>query len=115
MQCSDENVQFTVTDAGICCTFNARINATNSMVNATGVKNGLELVLNVEQYQYRTGPHNAVGLKLLLYRQDDVPLVQDFGDNIPVGKHTFVAITLMNIRKCSFLFVHFCVCQPLPI
>ena len=72
-----------------------------------GVKNGLQLVLNVEQYQYTKGPHNAVGLKLLLHRQDDVPLVQDFGDNIPVGMHTFVAVNLLNVRymlyMCSFL------------
>jgi len=57
------------------------------------VKNGLQLVVNVEQYQYMKGPHNAVGLKLLLHQQDDVPLVQDFGESVPVGMHTFVAVS----------------------
>ena len=36
MPCSDEDFQLTVTDAGICYTFNSRVTA-NSMVNATGV------------------------------------------------------------------------------
>ena len=48
-----------------------------------GVKHGLQLLVNVEQYEYMKGPHNAVGLKVLLHRQDDVPQVQDFGDNVP--------------------------------
>ena len=58
-----------------------------------GVKNGLQLVVNVEQYEYTNGPHNAVGLKLLLHQQDGVPLVQDFGESVPVGMHTFVAVS----------------------
>ena len=64
---------------------------------STGVKHGLQLVLNVEHYQYTKGPHNAVGLKLLLHRKHDVPLVEDFGDNIPVGMHTFVAVDLSKV------------------
>ena len=63
-----------------------------------GVKNGLQLILNVEQYEYTKGPHNAVGLKLLLHHQDDVPLVQDFGDNVPVGMHTFVGVSVSKVR-----------------
>ena len=50
-------------------------------------------MVNVEQYQYMKGPHNAVGLKLLLHQQDDVPLVQDLGESVPVGMHTFVALS----------------------
>ena len=40
------------------------------------------------------GPHNAVGLKLRLHRQGDVPLVNDFGDNVETGIHTFVALSV---------------------
>ena len=54
-------------------------------------------MLNVEQYEYMKGPHNAVGLKLLLHQQDDVPLVQDFGESVPVGMHTFVAVSHMKV------------------
>ena len=51
----------------------------------------------MEQYEYMKGPHNAVGLKLLLHHQDDVPLVQDFGDNVPAGMPTFVSLTVTNV------------------
>ena len=59
--------------------------------------------MNVEQYEYTKGPRNAVGLKLLLHHQDDVPLVQDFGDNVPVGMHTFVAVSVSKVRIVFFI------------
>ena len=64
---------------------------------SVGVKHGLQLVVNVEQYDYMKGPNNAVGLKLLLHHQDDVPLVQDFGDNVPAGMPTFVSLSVTNV------------------
>ena len=51
----------------------------------------------MEQYEYMKGPNNAVGLKLLLHHQDDVPLVQDFGDNVPAGMPTFVSLSVTNV------------------
>ncbi|KAI0236999.1 hypothetical protein LSAT2_012493 [Lamellibrachia satsuma] len=72
-QCSHEDFELTMTDAGICYTFNARINP-NNKVNATGVKNGLKLVVNIEQYQYTKGPNNAVGLKFRLHNQGVIPM-----------------------------------------
>ena len=55
------------------------------------------MVLNVEEYEYMKGPHNAVGLKLLLHHQGDLPLVQDFGDNVQAGLHTFVSLSFTNV------------------
>ena len=66
-------------------------------VSSVGVKHGLQLVLNVEEYEYMKGPHNAVGLKLLLHQQDDLPLMQDFGDNVQAGLHTFVSLSFTNV------------------
>ncbi|KAK2189640.1 hypothetical protein NP493_101g09056 [Ridgeia piscesae] len=40
---------------------------------AAGEKYGLQLLLNIEQYQYTKGPHNAAGLKLLLHGQEEIP------------------------------------------
>ena len=54
----------------------------------------------MEQYEYMKGPHNAVGLKVLLHRQDDVPQVQDFGDNVPAGMQTFVAVSVSKVNSC---------------
>ncbi|KAI0216175.1 hypothetical protein LSAT2_031783 [Lamellibrachia satsuma] len=91
--CSHEDFQETLTDAGVCYTFNSWTKP-NSTINATGVKNGLELVVNIELYEYMKGPHNAEGLKLLLHQQDAIPLVQDFGSSVPTGMNTFVAISV---------------------
>ena len=71
----------------------------STICNIVGVKHGLQLVLNIEQYEYMKGPHNAVGLKLLLHQKDAVPLVQDFGDNIPAGMHTFVAVSISKVNS----------------
>ncbi|KAI0238877.1 hypothetical protein LSAT2_010364, partial [Lamellibrachia satsuma] len=60
------------------------------------VKNGLQLVVNTEQYQYTKGPNNAVGLKFRLHNQGVIPMVQDIGDNVPAGMHTFVAVSVSN-------------------
>ena len=68
------------------------------------MKHGLQLVLNIEQYEYMKGPHNAVGLKLVLHNQDAIALVQDFGDNVPAGMHTFIAV---SISKVSSILVWF--------
>ena len=68
------------------------------------MKHGLQLVLNIEQYEYMKGPHNAVGLKLVLHNQDAIPLVQDFGENVPAGMHTFIAV---SVSKVSSILVWF--------
>ena len=51
----------------------------------------------MEQYEHMKGPHNAVGLKLLLHRQGAVPLMEDFGDNVPLGLYTFVGVSITNV------------------
>ena len=60
--------------------------------------------MNIEQYEYMKGPHNAVGLKLLLHHQNAITLVQDFGDNVPAGMHTFVAVSVSNVSSILFDF-----------
>ena len=60
--------------------------------------------MNIEQYEYMQGPHNAVGLKFLLHHQDAIPLVQDFGDHVPAGMHTFVAVSVSKVSSILFVF-----------
>ena len=50
------------------------------------------------------GPHNAVGLKLLLHNQDAIPLVQDFGDTVPAGMHTFIAVSVSTVSSVLVWF-----------
>ncbi len=72
---------------------------------SAGVKHGLQLVVNVEHYQYTKGPQHTAGLKLLLHRQDDLPSVQDFGENIPVGMHAFVAVGLSKVSMALVIML----------
>ena len=68
------------------------------------MKQGLQLVLSIEQYEYMKGPHNAVGIKLVLHHQDALPLVQDFGDNVPAGMHTFVGVSVSKVSSILICF-----------
>ena len=56
----------------------------------------------MEQYEHMKGPHNAVGLKFHLHRQGAVPLMEDFGENVPVGMHTFVGVSIRNVSHIWF-------------
>ena len=60
--------------------------------------------MNIEQYEYMQGPHNAVGLKFLLHHQDAIPLVQDFGGHVPAGMYTFVAVSVSKVSSILFVF-----------
>ncbi|KAK2172938.1 hypothetical protein NP493_919g01054 [Ridgeia piscesae] len=88
-KCSHEHFNLTLTDAGVCYTF-----ITDSFVKSTGVQSGLQLVVNIEQYEYMKGPHDAVGLKVLLHERGDIPLMQDFADAVPAGMNTFIAVDI---------------------
>ena len=66
---------------------------------SVGMKHGLQLVLNIEQYEYMAGPQNAVGLKLLLHHQDVMPLVQDFGYAVRAGTYTTVEVSVSKVSS----------------
>lgn len=58
----------------------------------TGADDGLRLTLNVEQYEYMPGPHDAAGVKMLLHTKGDVPRVHALGQAVPTGTHVFVGV-----------------------
>ena len=64
-----------------------------------GMKHGLQLVLNIELYEYMTGPHNGVGLKFLMHQQDVMPLVQDFGFIARPGTYTTVDVSVSKVSS----------------
>jgi hypothetical protein len=63
----------------------------------SGGTNGLSMTLNIEEYEYMSGPHQATGLKLLLQEEDSVPFVDDLGDQLPTGLDSFVAIRPIKV------------------
>ena len=66
---------------------------------SVGMKYGLQLVLNIEQYEYMAGPQNAVGVKLVLHQQDAIPLVQDFGYIVRAGTYTTVEVSVTKVSS----------------
>ena len=63
-------------------------------------------MVNVEQYEYMTGPHDSVGLKVLLHDSSHVAMVRDLGEALPTGSHAFVAVTLSKVSCCLALSPH---------
>ena len=51
---------------------------------------GLRLVLDIESYEYMTGPHNEAGVKVYVHQPGTIPLVKDLGFALAPGMHFFV-------------------------
>lgn len=62
-----------------------------------GAENGLQLTLNIEQYEYMPGPHGAAGVKIFMHDKRDTPLVGELGFAIPAGSHSFVGNSLLVV------------------
>ena len=71
----------------------------------TGVDAGLRLTLNVEQYEYMTGPHDAAGVKMLLHDSREMPIVHELGQAIPTGSHAFVGVKFMTVYGFNLLIL----------
>ena len=61
---------------------------------AAGAGFALSLVLNIEQYEYMSGPQDEAGIKMLLHDASDTPLVKELGFAIAPGTHTLVGVNM---------------------
>ncbi|CAL1537415.1 unnamed protein product, partial [Lymnaea stagnalis] len=66
-RCSPDNFTTIVTDQGVCFTFNGPDNDRNLTVYSPGSSRGLQLTLNIEEYERMTGSHVASGIHLLVH------------------------------------------------
>lgn len=62
--------------------------------------------LNIEQYEYMTGPNEGAGLKILVHAQHQFPLVRDLGQAVPPGAHAFVGIQMLQVRHAVSAALH---------
>ena len=67
------------------------------MIATSGSQSGLQLRLNIEQYEYMKGPNTGAGIKLHLHDQGDIALVKDQGIAVAPGTHGFVAVDLLKV------------------
>lgn len=63
----------------------------------TGSDNGLNLLLNVEQYEYMPGPNDAAGVKVLTHVKDDHPRVRELGIAVPTGTQAFIGLQVIMV------------------
>jgi hypothetical protein len=71
---------------------------TKLLLKYAGVENGLRLTMNIEQYEYMPGPHDAAGIKMLLHDPNEIPRVHALGQAIPPGSHVFVGVKMIEVR-----------------
>ncbi|CAC5415199.1 unnamed protein product [Mytilus coruscus] len=94
-KCGQEDFETSLTDHGVCYTWNKK----DVSVSSPGVENGLRLKLNVEQNEYMPGPHNSAGIKFLLHDGSDIPMVHDLGQAVSIGSHVFIGVKLLEVNN----------------
>ncbi|XP_046360058.2 uncharacterized protein LOC124137693 [Haliotis rufescens] len=99
--CGTFNFTKILSDHGVCFSFNLQntSNPERLSVMDAGAENGLSLTLNVEQYEYMPGPHDAAGVKILIHDHKQFPKVQELGIALPTGTHSFVGMQLISIHN----------------
>ena len=63
--------------------------------------------MNIEQYEYMSGPIEGAGIKLLLHDQKEIPMVRYLGQAIPPGAHALMGLTILqvSITHCKDILV----------
>lgn len=97
--CGPENFTMVITDHGVCYTFSQESNGALRKAATTGADNGLRLLLNVEQYEYMPGPHDAAGVKILMHNNGEFPKVHELGLATPTGTHAFVGLKIVSLSN----------------
>ena len=83
------------TNLGICYTFNSAKIQPLLQSRGTGQRQGLQLVVNVNQSEYAT-PTDA-GVKVAIHTQSEPPLPDDQGIGVPTGRNAFISIKEQSI------------------
>lgn len=66
-----------------------------------GADNGLELVLNAEDYDNMVGPHSSSGVKVVLHQKAEVPM-PEYGNELPTGRHGYVDVRVSKVCVCVY-------------
>ena len=69
---------------------------------SSGVETGLRLILNVEQYEYMPGPHDAAGIKMLLHDSRETPSVHSLGQAVAIGQHGLIGIKYLLVNTWTW-------------
>ncbi len=84
------------TNLGICYTFNSAKIRPLLQSKGTGQRQGLQLVVNVNQLEYATSLD--AGVKIAIHAQSEPPLPDDQGIGVPTGRNAFISIKEQTIQ-----------------
>ena len=96
--CDSSHFALVKTDFGPCFAINQDPHRPVSVSNA-GFNSGLQLLLNLESYEYMAGPLETIGLKVLIYNQTDHPLVALRALDVPPGYASSIALSVQERNK----------------
>lgn len=88
--CSDEDFVFTLNQLNACFTFNSGTKKPILKVNGTGVRQGLELTLDIFQDDYVGTMNEDAGVKITVHPQGEPPLPNDLGLAAAPGTNAFI-------------------------
>ncbi|XP_072016929.1 acid-sensing ion channel 2-like [Amphiura filiformis] len=92
-KCAHTNFTTSITDLGVCYTFNNPSNAKDVLVvDRPGIDNGLTLTLDIDQDEYTAGEFTGAGIKIVLHPQGQRPLMKETGFVVSPGFETLVSI-----------------------
>jgi hypothetical protein len=91
--CGPENFTHIYTNYGNCYTFNSGQNGSVLLSKKPGRAHGLNLYLNLEEYDYLNNEKTVhAGFKILLHHRKEPPLVDELGLGLQPETHYLVAI-----------------------
>ncbi|XP_064639985.1 uncharacterized protein LOC135495376 [Lineus longissimus] len=101
--CGLDNFTQVMTDRGVCFAFNHNPFDKPLVLDESGAnaETALTLYLNIEQYENMIGPNFAAGLKILLYDDNDIPVLKGQGQGVAAGSHTFAGTSVVVMRRLS--------------
>ncbi|XP_006813191.1 acid-sensing ion channel 3-like [Saccoglossus kowalevskii] len=113
--CSSDNFTMTLTDFGVCYTFNSGdIDMELLQVEAKGSRFALTVTLNLEQWDYILGASEVAGFRLAIHGQTEIPMIRDSGFAIAPGTRTLIGIQKRQMTnlpsphgKCAERFLRY--------
>ena len=82
------------TNLGVCYTFNSRKLRPRLLSKGTGQRQGLQLMVFVDQNNYVKSVD--AGVKIAIHPQSEPPLPDDRGISVPTGRNAFISIKEQN-------------------
>ena len=97
-----EDFEPVLTQLGYCYTFNSGRNERPALfANGTGPRQGLQLLLNIQQSEYIASPNGDAGVKIAVHPQGEPGEPSNDGVAVPPGRNAFLALRERRVMDRS--------------